>query len=407
MQPGQESTEAGAGTESGPPGYAGAVFYRGRGRRHWSVVASAFLLAAAATGLAVAHDSGPAQAQAAATATGAGTGSRALSFGLDYSDTLPWESDSQLAASLQDAVDLGAKWIRVDLAWEDYQSTSAAFAPDFARFDRVVDAANARGLHILATIDFPPVWARESGCAGNPACPPAEPSQYAAFAAEAAARYAPMGVHTWEIWTEPNIKSWAPQPDAAAYARLLSKATRAIHGADSSAFVVLGGLAASQPHPGDPYIAAPDFIREVAAAGGLGGVDAVGYHPYPNQSVATSSTVESIDSTPDNLVSALSQAGVPTMPIWITETGFSIAEEVKSAPNAKTVATQEAQQAQVAKDLVHVLAHTPNVTAMFWFSDQDKLSANLTYGLRTQDGVRRPVFGALKSAIGADLAGRG
>ncbi|HET9168874.1 MAG TPA: cellulase family glycosylhydrolase [Actinospica sp.] len=383
------------------------MFNRGRGRRHWLVVASAFLLAAAATGLAVAHDSGPAQAQAAATATGTAAGSRALAFGLDYSDTLPWESDGQLAASLQDAVDVGAKWIRVDLAWEDYQSTSAAFAPDFSRFDRVVAAANARGLHILATIDFPPVWARESGCSPNPACPPAQPSQYAGFAAEAAAHYAPMGLHDWEIWNEPNIKSWAPAPDPAAYARLLSKATRAIHGVDSSAFVVLGGLAASRPHPGDPYVAAPDFVREVAAAGGLGGVDAVGYHPYPNQNVAGSDTVESIASTPDNLVSALSQAGAPTMPIWITETGFSIAEEVKSAPNATTVRYEESQQAQVAKDLVHVLANTPNVTAMFWFSDQDKLSANLTYGLRTQAGVRRPVFDALKSAIGADLAGKG
>jgi hypothetical protein len=383
------------------------VFNHGRGRRHWLVVASAFLLAAAATGLAVAHDASSAQARTTASATGSGTGSRPLVFGLDYSDTLPWESDSQLAASLQDAVDLGVKWIRVDLAWEDYQSTSAAFAPNFSRFDRVVDAADARGLHILATIDFPPVWARESSCASDPACPPTDPAQFAEFAATAAAHYAPKGLTTWEIWNEPNIKSWAPQPDPKAYARLLSKTTQAIHGADSSAYVVLGGLAASRPHPTDPYIAAPDFIRAVAADGGLSGVNAVGYHPYPNQNVATSGTLKSIASTPDNLVSALSQAGVPTMPIWITETGFNIVAEVQPSPNPKTVRDEETQQAQVAKSLVHALANIPNVSAMFWFSDQDTLSANLTYGLRDSAGLRRPAFNALKSAIADDLAGRG
>lgn len=383
------------------------MFNRGRGRRHWLVVASAFLLAAAATGLAVAHDASSAQARTTASATGSGTGSRPLVFGLDYSDTLPWESDSQLAASLQDAVDLGVKWIRVDLAWEDYQSTSAAFAPNFSRFDRVVDAADARGLHILATIDFPPVWARESSCASDPACPPTDPAQFAEFAATAAAHYAPKGLTTWEIWNEPNIKSWAPQPDPKAYARLLSKTTQAIHGAESSAIVVLGGLAASRPHPTDPYIAAPDFIRAVAADGGLSGVNAVGYHPYPNQNVATSGTLKSIASTPDNLVSALSQAGVPTMPIWITETGFNIVAEVHPSPNPKTVRDEEAQQAQVAKSLVHALANIPNVSAMFWFSDQDTLSANLTYGLRDSAGLRRPAFNALKSAIADDLAGRG
>lgn len=383
------------------------MFNRGRGRRHWLVVASAFVLAGAATGLAVAHDSAAAQGSTTATATGSSTGSRALVFGLDYSDTLPWESDSQLAASLQDAVDLGAKWIRVDLAWEDYQSTSAAFAPDFSRFDRVVDAANTRGLHILATIDFPPVWARESSCSSNSDCPPTDPSQFADFAATAAAHYTPMGVTTWEIWNEPNIKSWAPQPDPKAYATLLSKTTQAIHGVDSSAFVVLGGLAASRPHPTDPYIAAPDFIRAVAADGGLNGINAVGFHPYPNQNVATSGTLQSIDSTPDNLVSALSQAGVPTMPVWITETGFNITAEAQPSPNPKTVRSEEAQQAQVAKSLVHVLANTPNVNAMFWFSDQDTLSANLTYGLRDSAGNRRPAFTALKTAIADDLAGRG
>jgi polysaccharide biosynthesis protein PslG len=382
------------------------VLNRPRALRHWLVVASAFLIAGTTTAIAVAREPGAPSAQAAASAKATGAAGRVLDFGVDYSDTLPWETDSELAASLNDAVDLGAKWIRVDLAWEDYQSTSAAFAPDFSRFDRVVDAANARGLHILATIDFPPVWARESACTDTSACPPSDPSEYAQFAATAVAHYAPMGLHDWEIWNEPNNQAWAPQPDPAAYATLLSKTARAIHSADSSSMVILGGLAASRSHPGLPYVAAPDFIREVAADGGLNGVDAVGYHPYPNQDVATSATIESIDSTPDNLVAALSEAGVPTMPIWITETGFSVPEVEKANPNPKTLAKQENAQSQVAAELVHVLSNTPNVAAMFWFSDQNEPSANLFYGLRTAAGVRMPAFNSLRGAIALAEAGK-
>ena len=383
------------------------VLHRPRALRHWLVVASAFLLAGAGTAVAVAREPGPAGTRAAATARATASAGRVLDFGLDYSDTLPWETDSALAASLDDAVDAGAKWIRVDLAWEDYQSTSAEFAPDFSRFDRVVAAANARGLRILATIDFPPVWARQSACADSSACPPADPAQFAEFAATAVARYAPMGLHDWEIWNEPNNQAWLPGPDPAAYATLLSETARAIHAADSSSTVILGGLAASQSHPGLPYIAAPDFIREVAAHGGLSGVDAVAYHPYPNQDVATSATIESIDSTPDNLVAALSEAGVPTMPIWITETGFSTPELVEASPDPKILASEEAAQSEAATDLVHVLANIPNVAAMFWFNDQDQPGVRQWYGLRTASGTRKPAFDALRTAISADLAGRG
>jgi len=381
---------------------------RARQPRHWLVVTSAFLLAAAATVAATVHESAQ-TARAKATASGGASAKASkssgtkLQFGLDYSDTLTWQSTSALAASLDDAVHMDAQYIRVDLAWEDYQSTSADFAPDFSRFDRIVAAANARGLKILATIDFPPVWARESSCQGSAACPPAQDSQYAAFAAEAAARYAPQGVHDWEIWNEPNIPAWDPAPDPAAYAALLSSTTTAIHAVDSQAYVILGGLAAQQPHPGIAYISAADFITGVAKAGGLADVQAVAYHPYPGQSnAATSSTIEAIDSSPDNMVAALSRAGYPTMPVWITETGTSVPEFLNPNPRPAQVKQQETLQAETATSLVKTFAQTPNVAAMFWFDDEDQPSARLFYGVRTAAGVVRPVLAALQKAIVAN-----
>jgi hypothetical protein len=374
-------------------------------------VTSAFLLAALATVAATVHESaqtGRPKASASSTASAkpsASTGTK-LQFGLDYSDTLTWESAGALNTSLNDAVSLGAQYIRVDLAWEDYQSTSADFAPDFTRFDRVVAAANSHGLKILATVDFPPVWARESSCAPLSACPPAEDSQYAEFAAEAAARYAPEGLHDWEIWNEPNIPSWSPGPDPAAYARLLSKTATAIHSVDSQAYVMMGGLAAQQPHPGIPFIAPADFIVDVGKDGGLNNVQAIAYHPYSARTdAANSSSIQAIDSSPDNIVAALSRSGHPNLAIWVTETGASVPAALDSSASAASVAQQEAAQAETATNLVPALEHTPNVAAMFWFDDEDLLSQRLVYGLRRADGSARPAFNALKTAIATNKGG--
>jgi hypothetical protein len=379
--------------------------------RHRLAVTSAFLLALVATVAATVHESaqtGRPKASASSTASAKPRGSigTKLQFGLDYSDTLTWKSASALNASLQDAENLGAQYVRVDLAWEDYQSTSAAFAPDFTRFDRVVSAANAHGLKILATVDFPPVWARESSCSPVSACPPAEDSQYAEFAAKAAARYAPQGVHDWEIWNEPNIPSWSPGPDPAAYAKLLSKTAQAIHAVDSQAYVMMGGLAAQQPHPGIPYLSPADFIVDVAKDGGFTDVQAVAYHPYPGQPDAmTSSTIEAIDSSPDNIVSALSRSGHPKLAVWITETGSSVPFALEPNASAAKIAQQEDGQALAATNLVSALAHTPDVAAMFWFDDEDLLSQRLVYGLHRADGTARPAFAALKKAISANRGG--
>ena len=374
------------------------------------MTASCFVLACAATAAATWHESSATAAahsgvSAGATPSGTAAASHGtrLQFGLDFSDTLGFESTQALDGSLDDAVQMGAQYIRVDFAWEDYQSTSAAFAPDFSRFDRVVAAANARHLQILATIGFPPVWARASSCRDSAACPPASASRFADFAAAAAAHYAPLGVHDWEIWNEPNIPSWAPKPDPAAYANLLTRTAKALHGADSKAYVIMGGLAAEQPHPGIPYFTAADFITAVAKAGGLADVQAVAYHPYPGQSnVAVSASIEAIDSTPDNIVEALSKAGRATMPIWITETGASVPAARDARPVAGQVAAQQKTQAETAANLVATLSHTADVAAMFWFDDKDQPSVGLVYGLRTSTGAVRPALAALRTAIDAN-----
>jgi hypothetical protein len=327
----------------------------------------------------------------------------AMKWGLDYSDRLTFAKPDELATALDDAKRLGMDYIRVDFGWEDYQG-SANYPPDFGKFDNVVAGANARGLKVLATLDFPPPWARRAACKDTAACPPADNAVYARFVKQAVTRYAARGVHHWEVWNEPNIDAWAPLPDAADYTKLLLAVSAAIRAADPHAFILMGGLAADHPSPGAPFIPPYDFITAVAKAGALKSVDAIGYHPYPAGDPATSNTFLAISKSPTSIIAALNQAGVPDMPIWITETGANIPALIWGPPDQ--VKPQEADQVTQARREVEVLSSYPNVASFFWFSYQDVPADHLVFGLRRGDGSYRPSFDALKQLIADARKGR-
>src|SRR5579884_345015 len=117
------------------------------GKQRLVVALVAFVTSAVATVVAAASSpsssaSAP-HAAATAPAAGAETGGQATShglrIGLSYGDTLTWKSDKDLATGLNDAVELGASWVRVDLSWNDIQPDSPN-TYEWSRFDRVARA---------------------------------------------------------------------------------------------------------------------------------------------------------------------------------------------------------------------------------------------------------------------------
>ncbi|MEY9839949.1 cellulase family glycosylhydrolase [Streptacidiphilus sp. EB103A] len=339
--------------------------------------------------------------------------SPSLRLGIAYGDTLVRMSHADLAASLDDAVAVGARWVRADLSWDDIQS-DAPNRYDWQLFDRVVDAAAARDLSVLPVLAYTPTWARSPGCTSDK-CRPADPAAFAAFAAAAAQRYAPRGVHTWEVWNEPNLSGfWQPAPDPAAYTTLLRATSRALRSADPSAYVILGGLAATRT--GGGAISQTEFLAAVSALGGNRLVDAVGYHPYTYPYLAGAATSwgtawERIDRTRTSLRSVLSANGTPDLPVWVTETGAPTGgpgEPSDGRPSTigpTTTHVTEARQAAIAADAVRTAAADPGVGALFWYSDRDlgtdPSSNENFYGLRRADGSAKPAFGALRGAVAA------
>jgi hypothetical protein len=203
-------------------------------------------------------------------------------FGVATGGTLPYFSSTAMATALDGYQAMGAGWARVDFHWVTMEPTKGTY--DWSHFDAVVDAANARGIKILGVIGFTPGWARPSTCTGSDKCAPANPQDYGNFVKVAVAHYAAKGVHTWELWNEPNLGAfWKPAPNAAQYTAVLKAGYTAAKQSDPSAFVLNGGLGlygAYWSTSSSTGINPQKFLEQMYANGAHGYFDAVAFHPY-------------------------------------------------------------------------------------------------------------------------------
>jgi polysaccharide biosynthesis protein PslG len=334
-----------------------------------------------------------------------------LQVGISYGDVLPALSGSGLAAELDDAGYVGATWIRADLAWDDVQPAPGKYS--WTGYDRVVSAARARHLSVLALLAYTPAFARPRGC-GTDKCGPADPAAFAAFAAAAVRHYAPMGVHDWEIWNEPNSRNfWQPSPDPAAYARLVRLTVAAIRSVQPKATIVLGSMAAGKlTGVGIPALR---FLQQLCADGVNKLVNAIGWHPYSYPLLPDSPNVHNpwnlISKDSPSFESILAKAGTPNLPVWITEYGAPTGgpgQPAASPHHAKGVFpawVTPAFQAELARNAVATAEANPDIGAFFWFTDRDTPGpANMRinfFGLRLVSGKPKPALNALRDAVRA------
>ena len=331
-------------------------------------------------------------------------------IGLAYGDTLVWDSPDVLSQTLDDSVAMGATTIRLDLGWDDIQPNSANVYK-WSNFDRVVQAARLRNLTLLPTLAYTPAWARPPGCM-TAKCAPANPNAFATFAAAAASRYAPMGIHTWEIWNEPNtVGFWQPTPNVAQYIHLLSVTSSAIRAVDIHSFIISAGLAPMATSNGN--IAPLEFFSNFADLGGIGLVDAIGVHPYsypvPPAYNAIWNAWQEMDGTAVSIESILVAHGAASKKIWITEYGAPT-----NGPGAEATPTNynfalkpdhvdEALQAQMANDSVRLARSSSYIGALYWYSYKDlgtdKSTVENFFGLRRFDGSIKPAWQSFQQAI--------
>jgi len=127
---------------------------------------------------------------------------------------------------------------------------------------------------------------------------------FARWAAAAAKHFAGRRI-IWEIWNEPNISFWKPQPDVAQYTALAPATAKAVRAADPGATFI--GPATS----GVPV----KFIEQFFAGGALAHLDAVSVHPYRSVGSCAKSPIHFSGVKPPSLSRVTFVHGLPGTPL--------------------------------------------------------------------------------------------
>lgn len=191
----------------------------------------------------------------------------------------------------------GLGYMRVDWDWRVCQS--AAGAPfDFSKYDRLVAAAEKRGVTILPIVYGTPTWA-------EPAWRHAE--AYAAFVS-ATVRHYGTRLPVIEIWNEQNIPSFWREPDPKRYVSLLRAAYAAAKAANPNVRVAMGGLAGwSLP-----------FLESLYKEGLKDCCDIVNVHPYSYPHAPEGPYRNAFR----KLRELMARHGDADKPVWFTEVGW-------------------------------------------------------------------------------------
>jgi hypothetical protein len=320
---------------------------------------------------------------------------QALIVGMD-DPGLAGQPTSVQASALAAMKAIGITSVRLDASWNMVQHDGPG---DYywTMLDQAVASVRAAGMSADLIIDGCPPWAAAAGTSGDASSQPASPTEFAKFAAQVAARYAPQGVGTFEIWNEPNNAIfWQPKPNPAAYTADLVAAYRSIKAADPSALVISGGLA---PEASDgTNINAVDFLKDMYADGAKGSFDAVGYHPYSYPALPDTfqswSAWSQMSQTSPSIRSVMASNGDSAKKVWITEVG---------APSGGPGGVGQAAEAQEFTQAIADAASTSWVGGIYLYSWQDEGTNQADdedwFGLVTAGGAQKQAYAAVQAAI--------
>jgi polysaccharide biosynthesis protein PslG len=235
--------------------------------------------------------------------------------------------------SLELLRDAGVGWIRQQLPWEQIEPVAKGDTTDpkfgdstWAKYDDIVERANALGLNLILRVDTSPRWALPPDAADGLG-PPVQDADYWDFVSQVATRYRGK-VAAYQIWNEPNLNSeWGRQPpDAVAYARLLRGASDRIRAADPSARVMMAALAPTLTENAD---ALNDlvYLQQLYDAGVRGSFDVLAVQAYGLRGGPDDPRVDRSDVTfsrPVLVRQLMERNGDAATPIWATEMGWNV-----------------------------------------------------------------------------------
>jgi hypothetical protein len=280
--------------------------------------------------------------------------------------------DAPLEREMRVMANGGVEQVRAVFYWD--QAEPVAGGPiDFSRTDRLVAAAAARRMQVLAVVLRAPAWARK-----NPDrewSPPQDPAAFARFVGVLVRRYGSDGsfwrerpelpampVRRWQIWNEPAgfdrglaSQFWADRGESYLdrYVAMLRLSAQEIRAADRSGRVVLAGLF------GKSWLALEDIVR----AGGRGFFDEAAAHIFTGK-------VSNVVTTIEAMRKAMTDGGMRRpAPIAVTELSWTASKGIAVHQEGYEVTRkQQAKRLRAAYTTLAQRRKSNRISGVFWYT---------------------------------------
>jgi len=319
---------------------------------------------------------------------------------------------AKVARSLDLIREAGFGTIRQEFPWEDIEISAKGDFWDhrwnvsaWAKYDRIVEMANERGIQVIARLDNPPAWARSGDRGQSIQGPPDRLEDFGDFVEAVVRRYRGK-VRYYQIWNEPNLyHEWGDRPvDPAAYTRLLQEAYRRAKAADPNCVIITAGLAPTLEQ-GPQNLSDLAYLQGMYDAGARGSFDILGVMAY---GLWTGPTDRRVDpqrtnfARPQLMRAIMVKNGDADKPIWAMEIGWNAMPPGLPATPIFGIVSRE-QQAQFAVDAYERARRDwPWMGVMnYWFfkraSDAEKDQPFYYFSLLEPDFTPWPAYEALKA----------
>jgi len=195
----------------------------------------------------------------------------------------------------------GISWVRTDFDWSNLERKPNEW--NFERLDQLTKLAAKQQISILPILDYDVDWARPAW---------RYPELWSSYVNQTVTRYQQQ-LPYWEVWNEQNGDDmWRDTISGKNYTVLLKRTYEEIKKVNPALTVLYGGTA------GVPF----SFIEDSLKAGAGDYFDVMNIHPY-NWQTSPESMIPQITT----LQSLMKKYHLEHKPLWITEVGWSTAQQ--------------------------------------------------------------------------------
>jgi hypothetical protein len=300
---------------------------------------------------------------------------------------------------------LGVQWDRIIFHWDYFQPGGPDDWDETAVPAEYLEDARAAGRQVVGLIKGTPAWASDSGTPGGVPHGVDEPfdsagNTFGAFVMRLVEAYAPLGVHHWILWNEPDIRPGEGIPEFEGevedYAALVRTGYQAIKAVDPSAHVQLAGTTYWHDANAfrEPYLRRllRELFNDPAAADNNYYFDGVTLHIY-----FTTWTVQPImDQTND----ILWDYGLQDKEVWLAEFNASPRRDPEALIDAMFQVSLDQQADFIIQAAALALSQGADRLAVYRLWDNAFTpGVSEPWGLLRGDGSRRPAYDAYRQVI--------